>query len=117
VRHVERNDGAEPLVFVQMWLAPEEAGGDPSYAVERGLADGSPYPVPAAGAVLHVRRPAAGERTPVPDAPRAYVHVVRGEHRLEGELLGPGDSARITGGKGLEIAAESAGELLVWELP
>ncbi|MFJ5550555.1 pirin family protein [Streptomyces sp. NPDC093225] len=117
VRHVERNDGAEPLVFVQMWLVPEVPGGEPSYAIERGLADGTPYPVPAAGAVLHVRRPAAGERTAVPDAPRAYVHVVRGEHRLGGERLGPGDSARITGEKGLEIEAESAGELLVWELP
>ncbi|WP_030198792.1 pirin family protein [Streptomyces sp. NRRL S-87] len=117
VRHVERNDGESPLVFVQMWLAPEVPGGEPSYAVERGLAEGTPYPVPAAGAVLHVRRPAAGERTAVPDAPRAYVHVVRGEHRLGGEPLGPGDSARITGGKGLEIVAESAGELLVWELP
>ena len=31
VRHVERNDGELPLVFVQMWLAPLEPGGDPAY--------------------------------------------------------------------------------------
>ncbi|MFJ6940833.1 pirin family protein [Streptomyces sp. NPDC101132] len=117
VRHVERNDGEVPLRFVQMWLAPLEAGGDPSYEVVRGIADGTPYRLPAAGAVLHVRRPAAGERTAVPDAARVYVHVVRGEHGLDGELLGPGDSARITGAEGLEIVAKSPGELLLWELP
>ncbi|OEJ96422.1 pirin [Streptomyces thermolilacinus SPC6] len=92
VRHVERNDGAEPLVFVQMWLAPLEPGGEPSYEIVRGLADGAPasYAVPAAGAVLHVRRPDAGERTAVPDGDLVYVHVVRGDVRLAvgGEAAG-----------------------------
>ncbi|MFJ3878172.1 pirin family protein [Streptomyces sp. NPDC090077] len=116
-RHVERNDGAVPLRFVQMWLAPLTAGGEPSYEVVRDLADGVPYEVPAAGAVLHVRRPGAGERVPVPAAERVYLHVVRGDLRLDGEELGPGDSARITGEQGLEITAGSPGELLIWELP
>ncbi|MEU7022377.1 pirin family protein [Streptomyces sp. NPDC046203] len=40
VRHTERNDGAAPLAFVQMWLAPAEAGGEPSYEVVRGAAGG-----------------------------------------------------------------------------
>ncbi|MFE2150927.1 pirin family protein [Streptomyces lavendulae] len=116
-RHVERNDGPAPLRFVQMWLAPLTAGGEPVYEVVRGLADGTPYEVPAAGAVLHVRRPGAGERVPVPAAERVYLHVVRGDLRLDGAELGPGDSARITGEKGLEITAGSPGELLIWELP
>ncbi|MGW1769165.1 pirin family protein [Streptomyces sp. NPDC002073] len=122
VRHVERNDGELPLRFVQMWLSPVEPGGAPGYEVVRGLADGTPYEVPAAGAVLHVRRPGAGERTALPDAPRVYVHVVAGEVELAGDAgspvpLAPGDSARITGGQGLEIRALTPGELLVWELP
>ncbi|MEU8434611.1 pirin family protein [Streptomyces sp. NPDC029216] len=116
-RHVERNDGGRPLRFVQMWLAPLAAGGEPSYEVVRDLVDGTPYEVPAAGAVLHVRRPAAGERVPVPDAERVYLHVVHGDLRLDGAELGPGDSARITGEKNLEITAGSPGELLIWELP
>ncbi|WP_086696939.1 pirin family protein, partial [Streptomyces tricolor] len=97
VRHVERNDGDVPLTFVQMWLMPRESGGDPAYDLVPGLADATPYALPAAGAVLHVRRVDPGGRTAVPDAAYVYVHVVRGEVRLAGEELGPGDAARITG--------------------
>lgn len=117
VRHAERNDGGGRLRFVQLWLAPLAAGGAPSYDVLRGLADGTPYAVPAAGAVLHVRRPGAGERVAVPAAERVYLHVVRGDLRLDGEELGPGDSVRITAEKGLEVTAGSPGELLILELP
>ncbi|MFG2497245.1 pirin family protein [Streptomyces sp. NPDC048441] len=124
VRHVERNDGATPLTFIQMWLSPLTPGGDPSYELVHGIADSTPYAVPAAGALLHVRRLAAGERTAIPDAPFAYVHVVRGEVRLGGEELSTGDGARITAAEGLEAVATGAGagtgagaaELLVWEM-
>ncbi|MFI0786652.1 pirin family protein [Streptomyces lydicus] len=116
VRHVERNDAGRPLRFVQMWLAPEEAGGEPSYEVVRGIADGTPYAVPRAGALLHLRRLADGERTAVPDAARAYVHVVRGAVRVGDERLEAGDSARITEGVGLELKGLAAAECLVWEM-
>lgn len=118
VRHVERNDGEGPLVFVQMWLSPLSPGGDPAYEVVHGIADSTPYAVPAAGALLHVRRLAAGERTAIPDAPFAYVHVVRGEVHVADETLTPGDAARITTAEGLEAVAhgEEPAELLVWEM-
>ncbi|MEU2714892.1 pirin family protein [Streptomyces sp. NPDC007205] len=116
VRHAERNDADEPLTFIQMWLAPREPGGEPSYEIVRGMADATPYAVPAAGALLHVRHLAAGERTAVPDAPYVYVHVVRGEARLADAELGPGDSARIAGAAGLRAEGITAAELLVWEL-
>ncbi len=118
VRHVERNDGDTPLVFVQMWLAPLTPGGDPSYEVVHGIADSTPYAVPGAGALLHVRRLGPGERAALPDAPHLYVHVVRGETGLGQELLGPGDSARVTGETDLAAAATGGGpaELLVWEM-
>ena len=116
VRHVERNDGETPLVFVQMWLSPLTPGGDPVYEVVHGIADSTPYAVPEAGAMLHVRRLGAGERTAVPDAPYLYVHVVRGEVRLDGEELGPGDAARITDAEGLEAVGVTEAELLLWEM-
>ncbi|MFJ4831300.1 pirin family protein [Streptomyces sp. NPDC088747] len=116
VRHVERNDGTEPLTFVQMWLAPLEPGGDPAYEIVHGIADSTPYAVPEAGAMLHVRRLMAGERTAVPDAAFVYVHVVRGEVLLEDEELVPGDAARITDAKDVEAVAGSPAELLVWEM-
>jgi redox-sensitive bicupin YhaK (pirin superfamily) len=116
VRHVERNDGPVPLTFVQMWLAPREPGGDPSYEIVHGIADSTPYAVPEAGAMLHVRRLAAGERTAVPDAAHVYVHVVRGTVRLGGEELDAGDAARITDAEGADAVAATAAELLVWEM-
>lgn len=125
-RHVERNDGPVPLRFVQMWLAPADPAGEPSYSLVRGIADSTPYAVPAAGAVLHVRRPGAGERVAVPAAGQVYLHVVRGDLRLDGAdgavggdadgaELGPGDSARITGEPELELIAGSPAEVLIWE--
>ncbi|KOV71259.1 pirin family protein [Streptomyces sp. MMG1121] len=116
VRHVERNDGPVPLAFLQMWLAPRQPGGDPSYEIIPGIADSTPYAVPEAGAMLHVRRLAPGERTAVPDGAYVYVHVVRGEVRLGGEQLGAGDSARITDGEGVEAVGGTAAELLMWEM-
>jgi redox-sensitive bicupin YhaK (pirin superfamily) len=117
VRHVERNDGDAPLTFVQMWLAPLEPGGDPAYDLVRGIADSTPYAVPEAGAMLHVRRLAAGERTAVPDAAHVYVHVVRGTARLGPHELAPGDAVRATDEKDLELVAGAGpAELLVWEM-
>jgi redox-sensitive bicupin YhaK (pirin superfamily) len=118
VRHVERNDGSVPLVFLQMWLAPREPGGTPAYHVVHGIADATPYALPAAGAMLHVRRLRPGERTAVPDAPYVYAHVVRGSVVLDGTGLAAGDAARITDAK--DMAAQGAGEttaeLLMWEM-
>ncbi|MGV9644205.1 pirin family protein [Streptomyces sp. NPDC003514] len=116
VRHVERNDADVPLTFVQTWLAPLAPGGDPAYEIVRGIADSTPYAVPEAGAMLHVRRLGAGERTAVPDAAYLYVHVARGEVRLAGQELGPGDAARVTGAADLEAVALTQAELLVWEM-
>ncbi|MGC5342663.1 pirin family protein [Streptomyces sp. DT24] len=116
VRHVERNDGTRPLTFLQMWLAPLSPGGEPSYRIVRSLADSTPYALPAAGAVLRVLGLGAGERSALPDAPRWYVHVVRGEVRLAGEELTPGDSARVTGAEGLELVATEPARVLLWEL-
>lgn len=116
VRHIERNDGDAPLTFIQMWLAPLEPGGEPSYTIVPGIADATPYALPEAGAMLHVRRLAPAERTAVPDAARAYIHVVTGGVRLGNEELGPGDSVRITGEEGLELVAQDTAEVLIWEL-
>ncbi|MEV8431956.1 pirin family protein [Streptomyces chartreusis] len=116
VRHVERNDAEVPLTFLQTWLAPLSPGGDPAYEIVHGIADSTPYAVPEAGAMLHVRRLGAGERTAVPDGAYLYVHVVRGAVRLDGEELSAGDAARITDAKDVEAVGVSAAELLMWEM-
>ncbi|MFJ6697602.1 pirin family protein [Streptomyces sp. NPDC091272] len=115
VRHVERNAGPTPLTFVQMWFAPLTPGGDPGYELVRGIADATPYEIPAAGVTLHVRRLGPGERAPLPGT--AYVHVVRGEVACGDEELGAGDSVRAEDAADLELTAVTAAEVLVWELP
>ncbi len=90
VRHVERNDRATSPDLRADVAGPLEPGGEPSYEIVRGIADSTPYALPEAGAMLHVRRLVPGERTAVPDAVHVYVHVVRGEVRVGGEKLGPG---------------------------
>ncbi|MFJ8269788.1 pirin family protein [Streptomyces sp. NPDC094154] len=116
VHHVERNAGPTPLAFVQTWLAPLEPGGTPCYELVHGIADSTPYAVPEADAMLHVRRLATGERTAVPDAAYVYVHVVRGEVRLGEDELGPGDAARLTSARDAEAVALTDAELLMWEM-
>ncbi|MFJ5259514.1 pirin family protein [Streptomyces sp. NPDC088387] len=116
VRHVERNAGAVPLTFVQMWLAPLVPGGTPMYETVHGIADATPYAVPEAGAMLHVRRLGPGERTAVPDAGHVYVHVVRGEAAVAAAKLGPGDAARVTNARDLEAVGVTPTELLIWEM-
>ncbi|MFJ8127474.1 pirin family protein [Streptomyces hydrogenans] len=112
VRHVERNAGDTPLTFVQMWLAPRETGGEPSYTLVRDLR--GPYALPAAGATLTVHRPGKGEEVRLPDGGTVYVHVARGTATLAGRELGEGDAARITDEPAPALTAGDAAELLVW---
>ncbi|KAK1185998.1 pirin family protein [Streptomyces sp. NBS 14/10] len=122
VRHSERNEGPEPLTFVQLWLTPApgltsaDAGAEPVYEVVRGLADSVPYVLERADATLSVWRPVGGERIELPAAPWVYAHVVRGEIRLAEQTLTAGDAARITDGRGLWAHALSGAELLVWAM-
>lgn len=116
VRHAERNTGSVPLRFVQMWLTPSAYGGEPGYEVVRQVPDTASYPMARADAVFHVCRPAGAGRTPLPDAPWVYVHVVRGTVDIAGERLGPGDAARIADASGMTAEAAGAAEFLVWEM-
>jgi redox-sensitive bicupin YhaK (pirin superfamily) len=87
------------------------------YEVVRGIVDSTPYALPEAGAMPNVRRLTAGERTAVPDAVYVYVHVVRGEVKLDGAELSGGDAARITDAQGVDAVAGVPGaEMLLWEM-
>ncbi len=52
----------------------------------------------------------------MPDGAYVYVHVVRGDVRLDGEELGPGDAARVTDADGVDAVAVTPAELLLWEM-
>lgn len=140
VLHAERNDprstAGRTVRFVQMWVLPDEPGGEPSYAQQDvgdalggggflTLASGLPrdraeaaVPIRQRNAALQVARPAAGRAVALPDAPYLHLFVARGTAHLEDAgTLGEGDAARLTAAGERRVTAGDAGcELLVWEM-
>lgn len=138
VRHSERNDAhqlqadrpREPVHYVQMWVVPEQPGGDPAYAlldlggallsgqlvtVASGTGEG--LPLRNRHAALHAARLQPGQSLQLPEAPYLHLFVPRGTVALEGEgALRPGDAARFTASGGRRVTAEAPAEVLVWEM-
>jgi redox-sensitive bicupin YhaK (pirin superfamily) len=135
IEHSERNEAAEPVHFVQMWLMPDEQGRPPDYAqadVSEQLAGGELIPV-ASGlprhrgstaipirqshAGLSIARLPAGGSTMLPPAPYLHVFVSTGTVAVEGiGVLRGGDAIRLRDAEGQRAVAEQGAELLVWEM-
>ena len=145
ILHSEKNDAwrllgggpdDEPVHFVQMWVAPHEAGIAPGYEqLEIGdeLLRGGLVPV-ASGmakhdgdaairihqrhAALYAARMAPGATVTLPEAPYVHVFVPVGAVDLEGAgRIGTGDAARVTAAGGQRVVAGPEGaEVLVWEM-
>ncbi|HJC28550.1 MAG TPA: pirin family protein [Candidatus Dietzia intestinipullorum] len=148
VLHSERNDGwrdgsirhdrphTEPVHLVQMWVVPDESGGDPGYdqrEIDQAeltddlvvVAGGKDlYPDRAAtrirnrSSALLASRLGPGRSIVLPDAPYVHLYVPLGSAELEGEgALVAGDAARMTASGGRRIAAgPGSAEVLVWEM-
>ncbi len=144
ILHSEKNDSwrltgtaehSEPVHFVQMWVAPDEAGVRPGYEqteVDAELLRGGLVPVASgmsrhAGqaairiaqkhAALYAARLVPGQTVSLPAAPYVHLFVPRGSVALEGAgVLGEGDAARITAADGQRVTAVEPTEILVWEM-
>jgi redox-sensitive bicupin YhaK (pirin superfamily) len=118
--------------FVQMWVRPDTASTDPSYAqqdVSAELANGGLVPVASGpghdaavaigqrGAVLWAGRLAAGDSVAVPDNAHVHLYLARGTADLEGAgALAEGDAVRLTAAGSPRLTAGNDGaEVLVWE--
>lgn len=118
-RHVERNDGAVPLRFLQMWLVPDVPGGATEYTVVRALPPGVEHRLPRTDATLRVARPEPGEGVTLPRTPLAHLQVVHGAARLGAVRLAPGDEARINAPvahRPALVGAAPGTEVLLWGL-
>ncbi|MDV2478360.1 pirin family protein [Rhodococcus zopfii] len=149
ILHSEKNDSwrldgvtgthatehANPVRFVQMWVAPDEAGITPGYEqleIDDELMRGGLVPV-ASGmakdrdhAAIRIHNKYAGlsvarlqpDRTvTLPEAPYLHVFVAEGSADLEG--VGPlaeGDAVRLTNSGGQRLSATTGAEVLVWEM-
>jgi redox-sensitive bicupin YhaK (pirin superfamily) len=138
VLHAERNDAGTgaSVRFLQMWVRPDEPGGEPAYAqrdvagalaapgwvtIASGLArhrEAAAVTLGAQGAALHVARLGAAGAAEVPDAPHVHLFVARGSAELESAgTLDEGDAVRLTGaGPRRFVAGADGAELLAWEM-
>jgi redox-sensitive bicupin YhaK (pirin superfamily) len=121
VRHSERNARTDAdLRFVQTWLLPDGAGGEPSYEridVRDLLANGGLHRVVRLrDAVLWAGLLPPGERVTLPDDEHVHVYVVTGSATVDGAgEVTAGDSVRLTAAGATRLAAGAGGgQVLVW---
>ncbi|MEE2853272.1 MAG: pirin family protein [Actinomycetota bacterium] len=134
ILHSERNDSpTEPVHFVQMWVAPDEAGVEPSYQqreIDQKLLAGNLVTIASGmsahdaaitlhnrNAALHVTRLAAGAALGLPQAPYLHLFAARGRVDVEGiGAVNEGDAVRFTDADGRRVTASEPSELLIWEM-
>jgi redox-sensitive bicupin YhaK (pirin superfamily) len=134
VRHSEFNaSSTEPVHFLQIWILPERRALPPGYeqkhfadAAKRGRLRLIGAPDGGDGVLtihqdvsLHAGVLDAGERATLPltAGRHAWVQVARGAVMLDGQRLGEGDGAAVTGERELTIIGDKAGgEVLVFDL-
>jgi redox-sensitive bicupin YhaK (pirin superfamily) len=134
VMHSEQNaSGSDPVHFLQIWIEPSVRGIPPSYEEKRfddtskrgqwrlvASSDGRDGSVLIHQDVsLFAARLEAGEsldRTLV-EGRRAYVHMIRGEARVNGEALAGGDAMKIQGETRIRVDDAKAADILLFDLP
>ena len=134
VMHSEFNASQDELVhFLQIWIVPKFTGIKPGYEQKffapedkRGRLRIVAAPDAREGAVA-INQDACIYATLLEDddqvthalaaGRRAYVHVARGEVRVNGELLKAGDGAKISAMSDITLQAAGGGEALLFDLP
>jgi redox-sensitive bicupin YhaK (pirin superfamily) len=134
VTHSEYNHSNDaPVHLLQIWLQPNRRGVEPAYdqrhfprEQRRGRLvplvspDGRDGSIAAhQDGVLYGTVLGAGDEIVHELAPGrcAYVHVARGRAAVDGEALGGGDGAAITGVARVALAGLDEAEVLLFELP
>lgn len=133
VVHSEKNpSNSEEAHFLQIWIIPSEAGIAPSYEQKAFSAedkrgklrvvaspDGRDGSITLhADAVLHAGLFGAGEVAELALASdrHAWVHVARGNVRVNGRDLAAGDAAALSSEPAVRIEGVDGGEVLVFDL-
>lgn len=131
VRHSEFNHSpSEGLHFLQIWIEPDTLGLTPSYEQKAFPAQDQPsgWRLIAsrdgrAGSVtvhqdlnLYLGRFAGGEQSPAPIARHAWLHLVRGTAKVNGERLSAGDAAAFSPGEAISLEGIEDAEVLLFDL-
>jgi hypothetical protein len=126
---------ADPVHFVQMWVAPDGHARTPGYEqleISDELLRGALTPVASgmakhdgeaairignAGAALYASRLVAGTSVQLPEGPYLHLFVAAGDVTLEGAgNLHSGDAVRLTSTGGQRVTGIGDAEILVWEM-
>ena len=133
VNHREQNPRSTRTVarVIQMWVPPNEAGGEAEYRTADVPLDGRGLVLVASGmaghepavaigndaAAMYAARLGAGESVTVPAAPYGHLFVVSGAVTVDGETLVEGDALRtVRAGDATVRADRDATEILFWEM-
>jgi redox-sensitive bicupin YhaK (pirin superfamily) len=130
IRHSEFNPSAtEPVHLYQIWLMPGRKGLTPSYE-QKAFADSDDFRLVASpdgrdgaltihqDAELYLADVAAGANLVRPLRPgrAAWLQVLRGNVTLNGQALVAGDGVAIVDETALEVHANAASKLLLFDL-
>jgi redox-sensitive bicupin YhaK (pirin superfamily) len=133
ITHSEFNASKEHLVhLLQIWVLPSKRDLEPSYEQktidQRSLSEGFQIvasPKGSEGSVtvhsdvrLYVGRfeSGSGGELAIPKARHAWVHIARGQARVNGHELSAGDGAALSLEPAVKIQGTSASEVLVFDL-
>lgn len=119
--HSERATAQAPARFLQTWLRPDVAGGDPWLATARTRPTGElvevvgaeSTPIGVRGARLHLAQAATG-RILLPAAPAMLLLVVDGNVEIGDRELAAGDWARLSDEAARAINVTSRASVAVW---
>lgn len=134
ITHSEMNAShSEPVHFLQIWIEPEMRGLPPAHrqealdttALRQGFVLVAAHPRESAPFAIHqdarlsIAWPAAGRTFALPlrEDRRHYLHVARGEVRLDGQTLRSGDAAMIEDAEPRTLRATTDAELLLFDVP
>ena len=133
VRHSEFNHAPDAEThFLQIWIEPDVTGIDPGYeqktfpvADKRGRLRLVAAPGGADGAVaIHADASmyaglfdgAESATLELRPGRKAYVHLIRGQLQVNGQLLGAGDAALLDGERRIALSGGTQAEVLVFDL-
>jgi len=133
IQHSEFNQSkAEAVHFLQIWILPAQLGLPPSYEQKtiapedlRGRLRCIVAPDGRDGAIaihqdclVYAARLSAGERVhhAVATGRHAWIQVARGEATINGETFTAGDGAAVSNEPGVDIAATTGCEVLLFDL-
>ena len=132
VQHSEFNPSKEEAVrLLQIWIQPDVKGAAPRYA-EKSLSaaqagklhlmtskegrDGSIAIRQDADLWLARLEPGQKVTHPLANGRHAWIHVAEGEVTVNGKTLAGGDAAAIDGESQLQVAADKASQVLLFDL-